>query len=164
MGRQIVFTAKAAKPPATYSQAVKAAGLVFVFGHSPGRSSGSPRCQTACAGSRPEGVDSGRCRGIGLIACGRPNPCCYSCRRSWCGGRSFGTGSKCSSPAELRNPETSAACSAVSTAISTVPLVTMGTARSALRPGLRSARRSGRQGPGMLWRSTPSRLRISARA
>src|SRR6476620_3224772 len=32
MPRQIVFTAKAAKPPATYSQAVKAAGLVFVSG------------------------------------------------------------------------------------------------------------------------------------
>jgi 2-iminobutanoate/2-iminopropanoate deaminase len=35
MGRQIVFTPKAAKPPATYSQAVKAAGLVFVSGTSP---------------------------------------------------------------------------------------------------------------------------------
>jgi len=35
MGRQIVFTAKAAKPPATYSQAVKAAGLVFVSGTAP---------------------------------------------------------------------------------------------------------------------------------
>jgi 2-iminobutanoate/2-iminopropanoate deaminase len=35
MSRQIVFTAKAAKPPATYSQAVKAAGLVFVSGTSP---------------------------------------------------------------------------------------------------------------------------------
>ncbi len=35
MGRQIVFTSKAAKPPATYSQAVKAAGLVFVSGTSP---------------------------------------------------------------------------------------------------------------------------------
>ena len=35
MPRQIVFTPKAAKPPATYSQAVKAAGLVFVFGTSP---------------------------------------------------------------------------------------------------------------------------------
>lgn len=35
MTRQIVFTAKAAKPPATYSQAVKAAGLVFVSGTSP---------------------------------------------------------------------------------------------------------------------------------
>jgi 2-iminobutanoate/2-iminopropanoate deaminase len=33
--RQIVFTAKAAKPPATYSQAVKAAGLVFVSGTAP---------------------------------------------------------------------------------------------------------------------------------
>jgi 2-iminobutanoate/2-iminopropanoate deaminase len=33
--RQIVFTTKAAKPPPTYSQAVKAAGLVFVSGTSP---------------------------------------------------------------------------------------------------------------------------------
>lgn len=35
MSRQIIFSAKAAKPPATYSQAVKAAGLVFVSGTSP---------------------------------------------------------------------------------------------------------------------------------
>ena len=35
MARQVVFTSKAAKPPATYSQAVKAAGLVFVSGTSP---------------------------------------------------------------------------------------------------------------------------------
>lgn len=35
MARQIVFTSRAAKPPATYSQAVKAAGLVFVSGTSP---------------------------------------------------------------------------------------------------------------------------------
>jgi 2-iminobutanoate/2-iminopropanoate deaminase len=35
MARQIVFTPKAAKPPATYSQAVKAAGLVFVSGTGP---------------------------------------------------------------------------------------------------------------------------------
>jgi 2-iminobutanoate/2-iminopropanoate deaminase len=35
MGRQIVFTSKAAKPPATYSQAVKAAGLIFVSGTAP---------------------------------------------------------------------------------------------------------------------------------
>jgi 2-iminobutanoate/2-iminopropanoate deaminase len=35
MARQIVFTAKAAKPPATYSQAVKAAGLIFVSGTAP---------------------------------------------------------------------------------------------------------------------------------
>lgn len=35
MPRQIVFTPKAAKPPATYSQAVKAAGLVFVSGTVP---------------------------------------------------------------------------------------------------------------------------------
>lgn len=28
MARQIVFTSKAAKPPAAYSQAVKAAGLI----------------------------------------------------------------------------------------------------------------------------------------
>jgi 2-iminobutanoate/2-iminopropanoate deaminase len=33
--RQIVFTSRAAKPPATYSQAVKAAGLVFVSGTGP---------------------------------------------------------------------------------------------------------------------------------
>ncbi|KGQ20585.1 hypothetical protein LF41_1122 [Lysobacter dokdonensis DS-58] len=30
-----MFTSKAAKPPATYSQAIKAAGLVFVSGTSP---------------------------------------------------------------------------------------------------------------------------------
>ena len=35
MPRQIVFTSKAAKPPAAYSQAVKAAGLVFVSGTGP---------------------------------------------------------------------------------------------------------------------------------
>ena len=35
MPRQIVFTPKAAKPPAAYSQAVKAAGLVFVSGTGP---------------------------------------------------------------------------------------------------------------------------------
>ena len=35
MARQIVFTSKAAKPPATYSQAEKAAGLVFVSGTAP---------------------------------------------------------------------------------------------------------------------------------
>ena len=35
MPRQIVFTAHAAKPPPTYSQAVKAAGLVFVSGTAP---------------------------------------------------------------------------------------------------------------------------------
>ena len=35
MARHIVFTSKAAKPPATYSQAVKAAGLVFVSGTAP---------------------------------------------------------------------------------------------------------------------------------
>jgi 2-iminobutanoate/2-iminopropanoate deaminase len=35
MARQIVFSRKAAKPPATYSQAVKAAGLVFVSGTAP---------------------------------------------------------------------------------------------------------------------------------
>jgi len=33
--RQIIFTPKAAKPPATYSQAVRAAGLIFVSGTSP---------------------------------------------------------------------------------------------------------------------------------
>ncbi len=35
MSRQIVYSAKAAKPPATYSQAVRAAGLVFVSGTAP---------------------------------------------------------------------------------------------------------------------------------
>ena len=35
MSRQIVFTANAGRPPATYSQAVKAAGLVFVSGTAP---------------------------------------------------------------------------------------------------------------------------------
>ena len=35
MSRAIVFTTKAAKPPAVYSQAVKAAGLVFVSGTAP---------------------------------------------------------------------------------------------------------------------------------
>jgi 2-iminobutanoate/2-iminopropanoate deaminase len=35
MTRQIVFTTKAAKPPATYSQAVKAAGLIFTSGTTP---------------------------------------------------------------------------------------------------------------------------------
>ncbi len=35
MSRDIVFTDKAAKPPASYSQAVKAAGLVFVSGTAP---------------------------------------------------------------------------------------------------------------------------------
>jgi 2-iminobutanoate/2-iminopropanoate deaminase len=35
MSRQIVFTPKAARPPAAYSQAVKAAGLVFVSGTAP---------------------------------------------------------------------------------------------------------------------------------
>ena len=35
MPRQIVFTTKAAKPPPAYSQAVKAAGLVFVSGTAP---------------------------------------------------------------------------------------------------------------------------------
>jgi 2-iminobutanoate/2-iminopropanoate deaminase len=35
MARQIVFTERAAKPPPTYSQAVKAAGLVFVSGTAP---------------------------------------------------------------------------------------------------------------------------------
>ena len=35
MARQIVFISKAAKPPATYSQAVKASGLVFVSGTGP---------------------------------------------------------------------------------------------------------------------------------
>jgi 2-iminobutanoate/2-iminopropanoate deaminase len=35
MPRKIVFTAKAPPPPATYSQAVKAAGLIFVSGTAP---------------------------------------------------------------------------------------------------------------------------------
>jgi 2-iminobutanoate/2-iminopropanoate deaminase len=35
MARQIVFTSKAARPPAAYSQAVKAAGLIFVSGTAP---------------------------------------------------------------------------------------------------------------------------------
>ena len=35
MGRNIVFTDMAAKPPVSYSQAVKAAGLVFVSGTAP---------------------------------------------------------------------------------------------------------------------------------
>jgi 2-iminobutanoate/2-iminopropanoate deaminase len=35
MPRKIVFTQKAAKPPALYSQATKAAGLVFVSGTAP---------------------------------------------------------------------------------------------------------------------------------
>jgi 2-iminobutanoate/2-iminopropanoate deaminase len=35
MSRQIVFTPRAARPPAAYSQAVKAAGLVFVSGTAP---------------------------------------------------------------------------------------------------------------------------------
>ena len=35
MSRNIVFTSKAAKPPPMYSQAVKAAGLVFVSGTAP---------------------------------------------------------------------------------------------------------------------------------
>jgi 2-iminobutanoate/2-iminopropanoate deaminase len=35
MTRQIVFTPNAPKPPSTYSQAVKAAGLIFVSGTAP---------------------------------------------------------------------------------------------------------------------------------
>ena len=35
MTRQIIFTDTAAKPPATYSQAVRAAGLIFVSGTGP---------------------------------------------------------------------------------------------------------------------------------
>jgi 2-iminobutanoate/2-iminopropanoate deaminase len=35
MPRQIILTPNAAQPPATYSQAVKAAGLVFVSGTTP---------------------------------------------------------------------------------------------------------------------------------
>ena len=35
MSRQIIFTPNAAKPPAMYSQAVRAAGLIFVSGTAP---------------------------------------------------------------------------------------------------------------------------------
>ena len=35
MSRQIIFTPNAAKPPAAYSQAVRAAGLIFVSGTAP---------------------------------------------------------------------------------------------------------------------------------
>ena len=35
MSRQIIFTSDAAKPPATYSQAVRAGGLIFVSGTAP---------------------------------------------------------------------------------------------------------------------------------
>lgn len=35
MARKIVFTSNAPKPPPTYSQAVKAAGLIFVSGTAP---------------------------------------------------------------------------------------------------------------------------------
>jgi 2-iminobutanoate/2-iminopropanoate deaminase len=35
MLREVIFTPNAAKPPATYSQAIKAAGLVFVSGTTP---------------------------------------------------------------------------------------------------------------------------------
>jgi len=35
MARDVVFTSKAAKPSPTYSQAVKAAGFVFVSGTAP---------------------------------------------------------------------------------------------------------------------------------
>lgn len=35
MSRQIIFTSRAAKPPPTYSQAVRAGGLIFVSGTSP---------------------------------------------------------------------------------------------------------------------------------
>jgi 2-iminobutanoate/2-iminopropanoate deaminase len=35
MSRQIIFASDAAKPPATYSQAVRAAGLIFVSGTAP---------------------------------------------------------------------------------------------------------------------------------
>lgn len=35
MSRQIIFTSKAGKPPATYSQAVRAGGLIFVSGTAP---------------------------------------------------------------------------------------------------------------------------------
>lgn len=35
MARDIIFTARAPRPPATYSQAVKASGLIFVSGTAP---------------------------------------------------------------------------------------------------------------------------------
>jgi 2-iminobutanoate/2-iminopropanoate deaminase len=35
MARDIIFTPKAAKPPASYSQAVRAAGLIFLSGTAP---------------------------------------------------------------------------------------------------------------------------------
>ena len=35
MSRDIIFTTNAAKPPATYSQAVRAGGLIFVSGTGP---------------------------------------------------------------------------------------------------------------------------------
>lgn len=35
MSRQVVFTSNAAPPPATYSQAIKAGGLIFVSGTAP---------------------------------------------------------------------------------------------------------------------------------
>jgi 2-iminobutanoate/2-iminopropanoate deaminase len=35
MVRDVIFTTKAAKPPASYSQAVRAAGLIFVSGTAP---------------------------------------------------------------------------------------------------------------------------------
>jgi 2-iminobutanoate/2-iminopropanoate deaminase len=35
MARDIILTTKAAKPPASYSQAVRAAGLIFVSGTAP---------------------------------------------------------------------------------------------------------------------------------
>jgi len=35
MSREIIFTPKAAKPPATYSQAVRCGGLIFVSGTAP---------------------------------------------------------------------------------------------------------------------------------
>jgi 2-iminobutanoate/2-iminopropanoate deaminase len=35
MSRQIIFSSRAARPPASYSQAVRAAGLIFVSGTAP---------------------------------------------------------------------------------------------------------------------------------
>jgi 2-iminobutanoate/2-iminopropanoate deaminase len=35
MGRDIIFTTKAAKPPLSYSQAVRASGLIFLSGTAP---------------------------------------------------------------------------------------------------------------------------------
>jgi enamine deaminase RidA (YjgF/YER057c/UK114 family) len=54
MARQIVSTPKAARPPATYNQAVKAAGLGFVSGTGPVGSAGPAGREVAGAGARTE--------------------------------------------------------------------------------------------------------------